>query len=90
MARTAYPDNPIMAGAWISAVQWAAREPDALEAFEKATGIKPVFAQSRSPLDKQIDQVTGAENASVEAFVDWFNEHVWGEDPFTGGGQKDA
>jgi hypothetical protein len=85
MTRTAYPDNPIMAGAWYAAVKWAASEKDALEAFEKATGIKPVFAETRSPIAKMIDHATGYEDASVTAFVDWFNEHVWGEDPFEGG-----
>ena len=85
MSRTAYPDNPIMAGAWYSAVKWAAQEQDALDAFEKATGIKPLFAASRSPIERMVDEATGAGDASVTAFVDWFNENVWGEDPFDGG-----
>jgi hypothetical protein len=37
-ARTAYPDNPIMAGAWYAAVRWAAQEQDAVKAFEADTG----------------------------------------------------
>ena len=29
------PDNPILAGAWLSCLQWSLKQPGALEAFQR-------------------------------------------------------
>ena len=83
--RIAYPDNPIMAGAWYAAVKWASQEPDCIKRFEEATGHKFSFSDSRSPIERAVDKATGYDQESISQFVDWFNANIWGEDPFQGG-----
>jgi hypothetical protein len=71
------PDNPILAGAWLSCLQCSLKQPGVLEAFREATGNNVTPAQT--PLDRMIDQATGHERAFVEQFAAWFNKNVWGE-----------
>lgn len=80
--RIAYPDNPFMAAAWLSALRFASCHPEIVAAYEEDQGRKFLFFAERSPLDAMIDQATGAEAVALDDFVDWFNEVVWGDDPF--------
>ena len=80
--RIAYPENPIMAGAWVAAVQHAAGHPGMLAAFKEATGRPFLLAAPRAPIERMVDEATGADVASINDFIDWFNLAVWGEDPF--------
>lgn len=80
--RIAYPDDPLMAVAWLSFVSWAARHRETLAAYEADTGKRLVFSRPRSPIDRMIDEATGYERESMESFVDWVNAELWGEDPF--------
>lgn len=63
--------------AWASALAWAAGEASIVEAFTEQTGMK--IAVARSPLDRMIDDATGANEAVARRFVEWFNETIWGE-----------
>ena len=33
----------------------------------------------RTPLDRMVDEATGADKAFLEAFAAWMNANVWGE-----------
>lgn len=79
--RIAYPDNPIMAGMWLSAIRVALDDDKFRKAFEADTG-KRFMPPPRSALDAMIDKATGVNEMLADAFVDWFNDKVWGEDPF--------
>lgn len=83
--RVAYPDNPVMAVAFVGFIRWAMCEPEVLDHFNHATGIMPWWTQSMSPLDVLIDQASGYEADVVNKFVDWLVENYWGENPFEGG-----
>lgn len=76
-----YPDDPLMAGAWASALKWAYSEPDIVAAFERDTGLTPMPART-SGLEAMIDKACGVHAERAEAFVKWFNVNVWGDDPF--------
>lgn len=82
--RTAYPDNPVMAVAWASALSWAFRTPACVSAYEQDRGRRLDFLAPRSPIYRMIDKATGHEDAQIADFVEWFNAEVWGEDPFGG------
>lgn len=66
-----------MAPMWASFLYWTIKQPDAIAAFEADTGVK--VGAAKTPLDRMIDDATGASEGIVKAFVDWFNENVWGE-----------
>lgn len=68
------PDH--MRGAWLSCVLWVAGQPEAVEEFERQTGVR--WTPPRTALDKLIDQASGHEWAVVEAFVRWVNTEIWG------------
>ena len=80
--RIAYPDDPLMAAAWCGCVSWASGEPEILARYAEERGRPFALAVPRSGLSKAIDAATGADRAEVDAFVDWVNENLWGEDPF--------
>lgn len=80
--RRAYPHDDVRAVMWYSAVRVAATTIAVTRAFEADTGQIWVFNQNRSPIEERIDEATGRDAALVDAFIDWFNLNVWGEDPF--------
>lgn len=77
----AYPDNrdPIWQGAWYSALMWAIGKPEAVAAFEKDTGQR-LPTPPANGLEALIDKATGANEVPYVAFINWFNENVWGAD----------
>jgi hypothetical protein len=80
--RIAYPDNPIMALAWLGCLQWAAEQPAIIKRFEEETGMS--LKSPASGIERMIDEATGFRNAQFDRFVDWFNANVWGLDAFAG------
>jgi hypothetical protein len=66
-----------MAPAWASALHWAIGSDHVRADFEAMTGKK--WTPPRNGLDRMIDEATGADKEYIEAFVAWFNEHVWGD-----------
>ena len=73
------PSDPLMAVTWRDCLVWAASEDGFRARFEADTGMK-LPKSSSSPLDKMIDEATGFDKAIAEAFIDWFNENVWGDE----------
>ncbi len=82
--RIAYPDDPLMAASWLAAIRCAlTSQPDMIKAFAKETGLA-LPTQPRSAIEAVVDEATKVNSEIVDAFVDWFNVNVWGEDPFQG------
>jgi len=80
--RITYPNDPLMAASWLAAIRCAlTTQPDMIAAFTKETGLV-LPSQPRSAIEAMIDNATGVDRKFVDAFVDWFNVNVWGEDPF--------
>jgi hypothetical protein len=75
---TYLPDNPVMAYMWVGCLHWAIGYPDILAAFKADTGVS--LTPARTPLDRMIDEATGADKAFIEAFVPWFHANVWGDE----------
>lgn len=70
-------DTPdYMDGAWLSALYYAIGQPDILKRFSADTNMH--WRPGTTPLDRMIDEVTGAELKFLEAFIPWFNANVWG------------
>lgn len=70
-------DTPeYMTPAWIGCLSWAIDTPEIVEAFREESGIK--WTPGRSPLDRMIDEATGADAKFIEAFIRWANVNVWG------------
>lgn len=80
--RIAYPNNIIMAIAWRDGLMWAISNPEILCRFEKETGIRGARSGIEALVDEacKVPRTTPAELA--EAFMEWFNKEIWGEDPF--------
>ena len=70
-------DTPAyMRDAWLSCLDWALGHPEAIAAFRQDTGI--LWSPGTTPLDRLIDEATGADWGFVEAFVRWANVNIWG------------
>lgn len=70
-------DTPeFMAPAWLSALSFTIKQDGAMRAFREATGC--TYTAPMTPLEQMIDQATGADVAFLTAFIQWFNEAVWG------------
>jgi len=65
-----------MIQAWVDCLRWAIGEPECLEAFKADT--RSQWIPPRTALDRMIDEATGAQEAFIRQFVDWFNANVWG------------
>lgn len=70
-------DNPVMAAAWSSFVQWAIRDSEIRDKFEESSGRK--WTLPRNGLERMIDDATGASAAYVEDFAVWVTRELWGE-----------
>ncbi len=70
-------DTPdYMDGAWLGALHWAIGETEVLERFSAETGVH--WHPGRTPIDRMIDEATGADRKFIEAFIEWFNVNIWG------------
>lgn len=70
-------DEEFLRGAWIACLQWAIGEPKVIEAFRAETGHQ--WTPAKCPIDKMVDDATGATEAFIVAFVEWFNVNIWGD-----------
>jgi hypothetical protein len=71
------PKEPYLIPAWFGCLAWALQEPDILTAFRADTGL--TWTPGRTPLERMIDDATGADAAFIAAFAAWMNHNVWGE-----------
>lgn len=70
-------DTPsFMVGAWLSALHYAIGDAEALATFRALTGNK--WTPGKSGLEQMIDDASGAQEAFVREFVEWFNANIWG------------
>ena len=72
------PKDPLMQIAWADCLRWAIKEQKIIDQYLKETGDK--WTAGRSPLDRMIDEASGADKAFVIRFVQWFNENIWGSE----------
>lgn len=71
-------DTPeYMLSAWASCMTWALGHEEIMAAFRADTGNQ--WQPGRSPLDKMIDNATGAKEKFITDFVNWANINVWGK-----------
>ena len=61
---------------WLGALHFAVSNEDAWDAFIADTGH--AWRPGRTPVDRLIDDATGATRASLAAFIAWFNVAIWG------------
>lgn len=71
------PEEPYMLGAWLGAIHWGIGDADCVAAFRSDTGLN--WVPANSPIERMIDEATGADGQFILAFVRWFNKTVWGE-----------
>jgi hypothetical protein len=65
-------DTPTyMAPAWLGCIRWALGKSDILAAFRADTGN--TWEPGRTPIDRMIDEATGADREFITAFVKWAN-----------------
>jgi hypothetical protein len=70
-------DTPLlMAPAWVGCLHWAASEPSIIKAWQADTGCN--WRPGRTPIDRMIDEATGADYAVFKSFVEWVNKNIWG------------
>src|SRR6185503_11265419 len=81
-----YVDNPINQAAWLSFVEWAAKQPEIVRQFEAETKLElGAWVPPKNALEAMIDKATGHRPAqpteqTMRAFVHWVTEHHWGLD----------
>lgn len=70
-------DNPIMAGAFASFMNWAYRQPEMHEQHCADTGLtRP--QPPKNGLEAMIDKATGYEEKYAASFVEWAIKNHWG------------
>lgn len=70
------PTDPLLRAPWASCLRVTLAQPDAFAAFRRDTGC--TWEPGRTPLERMIDDATGAGNDALVRFVTWFNATVWG------------
>jgi len=78
LLRSAYEYDPLQKMAWSGCLLWAIKNDKVLDHFVKDTG----YSGPKSGLEMMIDEATGFDKVVVEQFVHWFNDHVWGDNPW--------
>lgn len=63
--------------AWRDFILWAYRDADVLAQYRAETG-RELLPPAARPIDAAIDAATGANEASMKAFVFWATERLWG------------
>lgn len=77
----AFDKDPLMAGAWLSCLQYSIGREDIIKQFEADTGFH-LPPPATSPLAKMIDDACGIKDVAIIQFVEWFNPNVWGWAPW--------
>ncbi len=78
------PADPFVAMMWMSCLRWTLTQQSALDAFREATGN--AWTPAKTPIDRMIDDATGAAAAWLAEYAAWFNENVWGNEDEEGKG----
>ncbi len=80
---TKFPDtggDPLMMGAFVGCLYWAAGEKDAKERFKAETGYDLDRVLLGKGITAMVDKATGYDRTVVAAFGDWVVVNVWGEE----------
>ena len=72
--------DPLLSGAFMACVNWAASEKSIMDAFEKETGMNLNRLVGRSPITMMVDDATGFSRDLVAKWFDWVAVNVWGDD----------
>lgn len=73
------PEPKFMRHAWAGCLSWAIGEPAIMEHFRQDR--PDVIIPKSGGLEGMIDKAAGVDRVCVEAFILWFNENIWGNDP---------
>lgn len=85
-----YEGDPWLAPAFVSLVQFVAKQEDAVASFEADSGLKLPPAP-RTSLDAMIDEAAGVNEGYVMAFAAWVYETMWaGEEEDEPAGESTA
>lgn len=71
------PRNPLMAIAWADGLRWAIGDPQIVANYRADTGDN--WQPGTTPIDRMIDDSSGAGLAFARSFAKWFNANIWGE-----------
>ena len=72
--------DPLLSGAFIACVEWAAAEKEVMTAFEEETGLSLNRLVGRAPITVMVDDATGFSRDLVAKWFDWVALNVWGEE----------
>jgi hypothetical protein len=70
-----YPTDPLLIPAWLGLLHYALGQPEMVAQFRQDTGHQ--WHPGSTPLDRLVDEATGAERAFLEAFAAWVNATLW-------------
>lgn len=62
--------------AWADFIQWAWSEPEMRAQFTAKTGV--VIVEATNPIERIIDDATGASRGVVSEFIEWATINHWG------------
>lgn len=65
-----------MEPAFLGCVRWALGEPSVVERFREATGN--VWTPGNTPIDRLVDNATGADREFMQSFVAWVAADIFG------------
>jgi hypothetical protein len=71
------PSDDSMLSAWLGCLHWALGEQEVRGAFYKASGLR--WEPPRSPIERMVDEATGADGEYLVAFAVFVNREIWGE-----------
>ncbi|WP_375453767.1 hypothetical protein [uncultured Methylobacterium sp.] len=71
------PSCPLMRPAWAGCLRWAIGSGEVMAAFRRETGEN--WTPGAPGIERMIDDATGANDAFMSKFVDWFNANIWGD-----------
>ena len=72
------PENALIPAMWYSCLRWALGKKEFIQQFQKDTGNK--YRPPRSPIEKMVDESTGADKHFLREFAKWMNKNIWGEE----------
>lgn len=71
------PTSDLMLGTWLGCLHWAIGSEEIVERFRAETGIR--WTPAQTPIERMVDEATGADARFIEEFVRWMNRTIWGE-----------
>lgn len=76
LPRELYPADPLMIGAWASALIVSIKREDLFKRYEEETGDN--YKPSQTPMNRLIADSTGQDRKFLIRYIKWFNANVWG------------